>query len=77
MIASLFFVMSAAAGVWQARALGQSAKEQRTGLGFGLRLLVVTLVLLVSAWRGHVFAAAAGWTIGYFLAVFLISRRLA
>lgn len=76
MIALLFGVLGFVAGVVQAQLLSRAARRGPNPLSMMLRLLAVGAVLVGAAVAGHIFAAAAGWLIGYVASTAVAYQRL-
>lgn len=75
MITSAFAIAGVVVGLAQAGLLARAVGHRPHPLGFVLRLGLVAVVLVVAALRGQVLAAAAGWLLGFVVAVLVVQRR--
>jgi len=76
MMAALFALSSAAAGLAQAELLARAAGKPPHPLAFAARLLLVGLLLVLAARAGQLLWGATGWALGFGMAAVAAYRRL-
>lgn len=76
MTAVLFALSGTAAGVTQAGLLARAVQKGPSPLWLLARLLLVSAVLVLAAYGGHLLSSTAGFIVGFAIAATIAYRRL-